>query len=236
MWQTLRRWLGPALVSAIALVALAACSAAELEPAQPLRADSDSGIVILSVTRSGMRDFDLFVWLDGPGDWVPRPIDLRARSQARDWTAGNRWDASPTSEPEGRLVVLKLEPGTYRIDRWSGQSEDGGFHGDGFDIHTAPLDLSFTVEPGTVSYLGSLHIELPKELDYLANIRVATYRMSVDDQRERDLALARSRFAEGAAVQIATRSPQFALAGQDIRYYIHNRKAGDGDFAMLHRP
>lgn len=236
MWQRLRRRMGAAAVLGVALMALAACSAGELKPAASLRAEGDTGIVILSLMRSGMRDFDLFVSLKGPGQWVPRPLVLRAQSRQRDWTPGGQWSTAPTEEPEGRLLALKLPAGSYRIALWTGSSDHGGFHGDGFEIHTEALDFSFTVAPGRVTYLGSVHIVLPLELNYLANLGRATYRLEVENRRERDLALARERYADASNLDAVEGAPvQFAQAGQEIRYFIQNRKAGDGDFAQLRR-
>ena len=202
---------------------LGACSANELAPGAALQPRGDTGLAVLSLTRSGWRDFDLFVDLKGPGQWAPRPIILRAKSFARDWKGGPEWKTTSVEDPEGRLVVLQLKPGTYRIDRWNGDSQRDGFNGNGYLMYPAsPLDMTFDVKPGELTYLGELHFALPDKPNWLANLSTATYRIEIKDQHERDLALLRNKYPHENVGTPRTDLIRFAQAGAPLRYYIQN--------------
>ena len=225
------RWLRAARGLALAgLVAglVAGCTANEIQQGETVQVGPNEGVVVLSVARSGRRDFDMRFDLNGPGQWAPRPIMMFADSRARDWKGGDDMLTSPGDDPGGRLVVLRLKPGTYRIDHWRGESADGGLYSDGYMVHSGDVAVDFTVQPGTITYIGSLHLQLPKKLDYTANLAPAFYTMVVEDRSARDLALFRERFPNAGAVQVASRPMEFAQAGQPLRYYLFNYST-DGD-------
>lgn len=231
MKRSENRWLGAALgltLAGLVVSLVTGCSANEIKQGEAVQPATDEGIVVMSVTRSGRRDFDMHFELSGPGQWVPRPIVMLADSRARDWKGGDDRLVSPGDDPGGRLVVLRLKPGSYRIAHWRGESSSGGLYSDGYLVQSGDLAVDFTVQPGTITYVGSLHLQLPDKLDFAANLAPAFYTLEVEDRSSRDLALFRERFPDAGTVQVASRPMEFAQAGQPLRYYLFNYST-DGD-------
>jgi len=206
---------------------LSACSVAVAPVGEPLHADADTGIAVVSVTRTGWRDFDLSLELTGPGMSAPRPIKIFAHSKSRDWTGGPKRDVTPADAPEGRLFALKLAPGTYHVNSWFGTSRNGGDFEEGYQISGYDVGLSFTVVPGTITYVGNVNVVLPDKLNYQANLTPSFYRIETGPKAERDLALLRQRYPGTAADAVRTDPIRFAHAGAQLRYYIYNYKVGD---------
>ena len=219
------KWLAAYGSVLLLVLGLGACTVSQLEPGASLSPQPDTGLVVLSVTRSGWRDFDLQVELQQEGSVLPHSIAIFARSRARDWQGGEGPAALPEA-PEGRLFVLKLKPGSYRIDRWSGHSKSGGLSGDGYDISSESMGITFSVASGSIAYLGNLHIRLPKALNYNANLMRATYHVAVEEQRERDLAMLRTKHP-GTALEAITAVPlQLAPPERELRYFVYNLQVG----------
>lgn len=222
----LRRALKVGWPLAVALL-LGACAATQVAPGEPLTPGPDAGIVVLSVTRSGWRDFDWSLELKGPDSWVGNPIQVFAHSASRDWKGGPKRNVTPASEPEGRLFVLRLKPGTYRIDHWRGSSRNFGAYEEGYNVAGSDVGLSFAVRAGAIMYLGNVNLVLPDELNYQANLMPSFYRIETGLKPERDLALLRSKYPGVAANAVQDEPIRFANAGKPLRYYVYNVRVGD---------
>jgi hypothetical protein len=220
----------PRALKPLALLALAAllgaCSANEATVGEALRPAPGKGIVVLSVTRTGWRDFDLMLDLKGPGNTLARPILVYARSRSRDWTGGADESVTAPDAPEGRLVALELAPGTYRIDGWSGRSFSGGAWDEGYEVAGQGLGIQFTVRPGAVDYAGNVNLALPARLNYNANLMPSTYRLEAGPKPERDLAVLRSKYPGTPADAVRSDPLQASHAGVPLRYYVYNYRAG----------
>jgi hypothetical protein len=208
---------------------LAACTAPEMGPGEPLRPDANSGLAVVSLTRSGWRDFDLLVEVKGQGQWLGRAIVLLAQANGRDWRGGPDWLSTPADAPEGRLVVLRLAPGTYRIERWNGLSARHGFSGGGYHVYSNVDGLTFTVAPGGVTYVGNLRFEFPAKLNWDAMIVPSTYRIQINDRRERDLALLQGKFPGTDLAAARTELFRFPQVGQPLRYFLINYNDSDAE-------
>ena len=225
LWQS---W--PAVFGLALTLLLGACAAAEVQPGEPLLPGSDHGLVVLSLTRTGWRDYDLLLDLKGPGQWLGRPIVIFADGQPHDWRGDETWKTTRPEAPEGRLVVLRLAPGTYRIARWDGNSARDGAYGDGYWMYSAgDLELSFTVEPGSVRYAGNINLALPPRPSFVSGLATGTYTIDVKELRERDLSLLRTRFPGSDTDAMRSVAVTFPQAGQPLRYYAISRHEGGAD-------
>jgi hypothetical protein len=218
----------PAAWLLAAALLLTGCVASEISPGAELRPTQDAGYAVLSVTRTGWRDFDLRLRLHPDGSLAEHVIVLFENSSARDWTGDATREVTRPEAPEGRLVVLRLDPGTYRIDRWDGTSKRNGFSGDGYDVYSSTLDITFQVQAGQVTYLGNLNLALPDHLNYQANVMPSTYRIETRLYRERDLALLAGKYPGIEPGAVRDGPIRFEQAGAELRYYVLNYKIGSG--------
>jgi hypothetical protein len=223
MFRALLAW---AVLLPAAGALLGGCLVTELQPGEPFTPDPAHGVAVLSLSRTGVADFDLLLQVRGVDRFFHRPLLLRARGDSLDW--GDRENRPiPPEAPRGRLAALVLEPGDYEFSGWSGDSQMYGFYGDGYLIN-GPLSLPFTVQPGRIVYVGALRLELPPKPNWLANLGTATYRLRVEDHAARDLALFRSRFPalSGEPVAVALLRP--VEPERPPVYYVYNKRF-DGD-------
>jgi hypothetical protein len=194
----------------------------ELQPGEPFSPDAAHALVVLSLSRTGVADFDLLLQLRGVDRSYHRPLWLRARGPSLDW-GGTESRPIPPERPRGRLVAMVLEPGSYEVSGWSGDSQMYGFYGDGYLID-GPLALPFTVQPGRIVYLGALRLNLPPRPNWLANLGTATYRLQVDNRAESDLSLFRRKFPAVSGEPVTVSLLHAAEPERSWIYYVHNKR------------
>lgn len=206
---------------------LAGCPAPELRPDAELSTEDGKGALVFSLSRSGVRDFDIQLTLSGVDAFYHRVIVLRNFSDTLDWPGAPGRGPTPDTEPQGRLVALVLPAGAYEVNRWSGQVGFGGFNGDGYEMYDSDLSIRLTVRPGEVVYAGRIHFALPQEPDFLASLGASYYRIESPQSREADRRVFETRYPR-LAKRIFTEKPA-RIEGNDKlrRYYILNFKAGD---------
>lgn len=222
-----RRGLFTALAFLVLAAALGACAATEVAPGEPVQPGPEEGLVVLSITHSGQRGMDLLVNLEAGAGGTDRTILMPRQARARDWLGAPGLGPTPEADPEGKLLVLRLKPGPYRLHYWKGVSELGGLHGIGFEIHSAPIEVGFTAAAGRVTYVGNVHLALPDKLNYMANQTPSTYRLELTDRSQRDLARLEARHPGAQAGSVQMQLAQSPQAGTDVRYYIFNYSDSD---------
>lgn len=216
------RW--PLLLSALLL---GACTVGTVQPGTALTTGPNEGIAVFSITRSGDRDFDWWPELRGPGGGAARALVLYSDRRTQDWPGSQNLYHTAADDPVGRLIVLRLAPGTYHISRWRGDAKEGGLWGIGFHVEGVGLGLSFTVRPGMVTYFGNVNFVFPKQLNYLANISDAPYQVQVSPRPQRDLALLHRKY--GVAEQDVHTDLMRSQPHGPLRYYVYNIEDGSND-------
>lgn len=224
-----------ALALGVALMALlpAGCAAPQVETGEVPRPDADTGLVVLSLTRSGQRGFDLLFQLEGPGVGLNSVVRLNAHAPSLDWGGAPGDGPTPEAQPEGRLYVLRLAPGTHRIRYWWGESRLRGFNGVGFKIYSDPVAVEFTSRAGEVVYAGNVHLALPLKINYLASQTPSTYRLETTDRRERDFPVLRERFPGLAPETVRVAQAQNRDGDRPLPYYVINFSDSGGGPLLL---
>lgn len=180
-------------------------------------AGRNEAVMILSVTRSGITEFDLVLDLKGEDHEYKNVFTVREHD-GLDWKPTNGYRPVPEDQWAGRLVVLLVPPGNYRISAWSGESPFFGEQGNGYGVVSQPISLRFTAPAGHIRYLGNLHFAFPMKLKgYVYNGR---YHIRTGDRTPRDLAVFKARYPLLAGQQIETRLIQNAEEGRELQFYI----------------
>ena len=205
-------------------MALGGCLVQELDPDDSFLPTAQDGLVVVSLTRTGVRQFDLLLWIRGEGFAFQRVVKLPDYGSRLDWHGAPERGPTPKNQPIGRLVVMELPPGDYEISNWLGQSPMDGFYGDGYDIRSEPISLKFRVLPGEITYGGRVQLVLPDEVNYLANLVPSTYRIETSDMQASDLTLLREKYPRVSADTVQVRLIESADTGRPLLYYVDNRE------------
>ena len=206
---------------------LAGCPAPELPPDAELSTENGKGILVFSLSRSGVRDFDIVLDIRGVDAFYHRVIVLRNFSDTLDWPGAPGRGPTPDTEPQGRLVALVLPAGAYEVNRWSGQVNFSGFNGDGYEMYDSDLSIRLTVRQGEVVYAGGIHFALPQEPDFLASLGPSYYRIESPQRRAVDRKVFEARYPGQAKREFTTIPARIEGNDKQRRYYILNFKAGD---------
>lgn len=88
----------------------------------------------------------------------------------------------------GRLHVVSLAPGTYRVTGWT-------YGSDGVSCSSRNMiPLVFSVESGKVTYVGELHLEPGCGPGLFGRQELRSVTLGCSDQSERDLAQFRQHY------------------------------------------
>jgi hypothetical protein len=171
-----------------------------------------SGVLVVSATASGPMPGTLWYQIVRAHAVTQNvaSIAVNDRAQGLDWEPG---DPEVPNGGTGRVAVIELAPGEYELRRWV---MNGGARGGAFSSRR-PFGYRFVIEPGKVTYVGNVHVDLQRT----ANVDTVPYRMSVNDQRERDLAIVRRKHPAVAGSPIV-----FAGAAQGRRDDIFEEERG----------
>lgn len=124
---------------------LSACAVADVRPGYQLRGGEQRGILAVGLTASDdMWDFSWYLRRPGSG---LKPIKATAINFYT-WQNPLTW-----ANPRGRLAVLELPAGEYEFFDWGAADNVEP---------TSYFSIPFTLQPGRVTYLGRLHIELQR--------------------------------------------------------------------------
>lgn len=144
------------------------------------------GILLVSMTRSGDRGFNMFVDLRGVDNKYDQAVPVTDLFASLDWSC----PITETSEPCGRLAVIELPQGEYEFYSWHGGSSNG-------KISTSVKAMNefskrFKVTSGKVVYVGNVHLA----------IGGGRFAMRISDKRDRDLPLFSSKYPKIATDKI----------------------------------
>lgn len=143
------------LLVALSLLLFGGCASmpSPIDPNDKL--DPNNGVILASVTSDNNR-FVMDAWFY---------YRKKGSNQM------NRLDAfgvagilsKPTDYPSqnsriGRLIALPLEPGEYELFNWTLYIRQFGGYGY-LSPKSSPPPHTFTISPGTITYLGNLHID-----------------------------------------------------------------------------
>lgn len=180
-----------ALLTVLAIF-LSACTAERIRPldtdTQP-DAESDSGYVLLSVTKNaGSNGWVVFRALGGES----RPFDAQGHSY---WHRRNDFpdDAGRT----GQLMFARLPPGHYELVSWRLLAHSSVQRNRELGPPALP-SINFFVRKAEVVYLGNFFINADFEYadDLPAGLQpIRSVGIDISDESERDIALLRERYA-----------------------------------------
>ena len=239
-----RRWIssvggrcapGTVILAVSLLALLAACTAPELAPERGLPRDGAHGVVVLSLLRSGVREFPVLFNVRSRDGHYYRVVELRPKGPTLDWPAPSSTLPAPVGAPQGRLAVLVLPAGDYEIFRWQGDSIWGGYYGDGYEIYDQELGLRFSVEPGKLRYLGAIQLALPDKVNAQADIVPDHYRFLLIDHQAEDRIVLERRYPGLATEPMESGLIEYA-GPEKRRYYLMNKKlSGDSPIRRRNR-
>ena len=179
-----------AVVSALAISLLTGCRTINVSSDYSLEADKTTGLVVVSLTMAGLpRGFNVFVDFRGLNVEHKSSVPISDLFASADWRCPFLSMATD-EEPCGRLAVIELQQGEYEFYSWQGGTS-GGPGSLTFSVESVEeFSKRFEVQAGKAVYLGNIHfsIEQPRFL-----VGTGSYRMTVADQRARDLALLHSK-------------------------------------------
>jgi hypothetical protein len=177
------------------------------------------GIAVISLTRTGTVDSELWLMLRPAGGSFRNQVLLDGWRDTRDWSETafvqqgvNRLELADPARPIGRLAVMELPPGEYEFYGWTGDTRIWPRVTMHYTLAAAGFSVRFTVREGAVTYLGALRLELPPVLQPL-QFR-GDYRLQTLQDPERDLAVLRNKFPALAAAVV---SAGFASASNPIQ-------------------
>lgn len=205
------------IVLALSLIGCAATSDLPadfvLDPKQP------DGLAIISLTLSGeplekVASFEYRIRSLPPKDGeavIDRPYFESLRQQARGMSRLNSHvDGSrrivvkgpDSNEPldlredarAGRVASLRLPVGTYEFYAWTVKDLPGQSGGTEYGPRR-PFSYRFSVKPGQATYIGQLDLHLSDG---------KTQKITVEDKRERDLALLEKKLPSIGATPVAS--------------------------------
>lgn len=140
------------------------------------------GVLVVSATASGPIPGTLWYQIVRAHAVTENvaSIPVNDRAFGLDWEPG---DSAVPNGGTGRVAVIELSPGEYELRRWV---MGGGARGGSFSSRR-PFGYRFLIEPGKVTYVGNVHVDLQRTADS----DTMPYRMAVHDERQRDLAIFR---------------------------------------------
>ncbi len=156
---------------AVVLLVLTGCATPNLDKGYSIKETSKKGVIIASLTKTGH------------GHWPPGYNFKHITGSTKGILEfkQNMFDriVSDFSGVEGKLVVLELPAGEYKISRWFiNQGYIGLESRKGFD-------LRFEVRPGNVTYIGELNND--REAGGIFGIGLGRMTFNIKNSKERDL-------------------------------------------------
>jgi hypothetical protein len=158
----------------------------------------DQGLVIMSITNKGNTTFG------GANSFAPE-LYIRAADNSCPFTVeghrGTLFDSHLSAQgnpwPIGRLVTLKLRPGTYEVWGWKASG-----HGLG------SLEVAVSKQPPHIFFEAKAHeLTCVGNLDLCLSRTSSTYVLSISDEAPRDLEAFKKKWPnlseETVAVQLA---------------------------------
>lgn len=198
-----------ALILAVPIVILSACSTSNIDQDWRLEGN-ENGLVIVSVSSSGMRQFHMTLHWQGVDSSRSAYLEFQDSSDPMAWDSPCRVGLSPNllgqKDCTGRLAVFELPGGEYEFHLLRGDAEFlGGLRT--MDV-TATFSVKFMVIPGRASYLGNLHFLFPDEIEWGDD---ATYHPLVRDMEERDLRLFEQNYPHISRYEVDGRESRIRL-------------------------
>lgn len=172
------------IASVAACLLASSCASLGTANVDPGYRPGAAGVLVASVSASGFTPGKLWYQVVRARAVTETVASIPVNDPAHglDWQSG---DAEVPNGGIGRIAVIELSPGEYELRRWvMGRSTHGSFSS------RRPFGYRFVIEAGKVTYVGSVHVDLQRTAD----ADTLPYRISLDDRRERDLAIVRRKY------------------------------------------
>jgi hypothetical protein len=219
---------GLSLAAGAAVAALlAGCTLGNVDAGYSAQGKSDTGLVVMSVGRTGAVDFEMDAIVRPVGGGSSKTIVVDDSITPKDFgkvvippanANASGWGYAPADAPLERLVVVQMAAGDYDISSVSGKAPRfKGSSASPFIISSDRMDLRFTVRPGQVTYLGSVVFGFP---DWLATSHPnGPLQVTVRDTHDRDAKLLRERYPNLGA-DLPASSLALAANAPAYKYYL----------------
>ena len=188
----------------LSAVVLTGCAASSVQRDYSLNGKPNEGVVVLSLSfdQSGSRNFQGIFFLDpDPNSLLPLGTQLRTLREYPFMRFGSEFKDS-----YGQVLALSLPAGKHKIAGWK------LVRAAGYEIFPirSPEPLEFEVVPGTVQYLGNLHLNLETGKNFLGISIIADAHPEVRDQRARDIEMIEKKypqFKDKISIQLLPQGP-----------------------------
>jgi len=190
------------------IVYLNGCTIANVDQNYSLEKKDDTGLVIVSLSRSSVIesdpsfDFDFLLELRGVDSSFIGNLPIKDRLGPLDWKGDCDFKSSEIYNPikrnvirtvnycKGRLAVFEMEKGDYEIYKWRVKSKTPYGNYDRVEGVSREFSMRFTVIPKKAVYLGNINIV--SKLDY-GSLSGFVF-IVAQDRRIRDLKIFHERY------------------------------------------
>lgn len=142
------------------LISLPGCLLKNVKPGNLDQSNPDTGIVLISLSQTSgdwLKDVRSKVYIAGPQEG-----HIQSRNELIHTSM--IYTASDFTDVEGKLNVLKLPIGKYRLENWAVQTIQYSYKS---DEDYLPEPIVFEVRAGEVAYLGNIHFDIQSnKVDY----------------------------------------------------------------------
>ena len=168
------------------VVFLDGCAVTNIQEDYLLDENKGTGLLIISLTRSGISESSMFADIRGVDNKYDDSIPVTDLFASSDWGCPLFGDI-PENQTCGRLAIVELPKGEYEFYAWHGNS------GSTSVWSVKKFSKRFIITPGKAVYAGNINFLLKKEYtgETMFGIKVPTptFYVTTSDTRERDLSL-----------------------------------------------
>lgn len=170
---------------------LGGCAATNVSKEYALEEAKGSGLMVVSLTRSGISGFSMFADVRSVDNKYKNSVPITDLLASSDWGCP-LFGKIPEDPPCGRLAIVEMPEGEYEFYSWHGSS--GGAPGTVRITVQAKQEFSkrFKITAGKAVYIGNIHFLL--EAEYTKGplgipVPIYLFNIKTKDMRERDLVL-----------------------------------------------
>jgi len=169
------------------IVFLTSCSSANIKSDYSLDENNETGLLVVSLVRSGEGNFSMFADIKGINNKYNDSIPITDLFASSDWGCP-MFGEIPKDNPCGRLAVIEMRKGEYEFYAWHGSQ------GSNFTIRsTKKFSKRFKIYSGKATYIGSIHFIIGRKEtgQYLLGMPVKkpVFNIEISNMQERDLSL-----------------------------------------------
>jgi len=169
------------------IVFLEACSSANIKGDYSLHENNETGLLVVSLVRSGEGNFGMFADIQGINNKYTNSIPITDLFASSDWGCP-MFGEIPKDKPCGRLAVIEMPKGKYEFYAWHGNQ------GNNFTIRSIKkFSKKFTIASGKATYIGNIHFIISRKEtgESILGLSVSkpTFEIQTSNMQDRDLSL-----------------------------------------------